>query len=162
MVIIGENRTFDHLFATYQPRRGEQVDNLLSKGIIKIDGTPGPNYARAAQFSAVDNNFYAISPGGKTPYDQLSNELQAPGTSYAPQSCYLAVTTAALNGPGCMANLTLAAQADYGLRLQDLSLLTTGATGVPSGSTDTRILNYANLPNGSLYPLAADSRVVAS
>lgn len=152
IVIIGENRTFDHVFATYQPRQGEHVDNLLSKGIINIDGTPGPNYAKAAQSSAVDNNSYSISPGGKTPYDQVSNKLQAPGTSYAPQSCYLAVTTAALNGPGCMANLTLAAQADYGLRPQDLSLLTTGATGVPSGSTDTRILSYANLPNGP-YPL---------
>jgi len=28
IVIIGENRTFDHLFATYEPRQGEHVDNL--------------------------------------------------------------------------------------------------------------------------------------
>ena len=88
IVIMGENRTFDHLFATYQPRSGEHVDNLLSKGIINKDGTPGPNYARAAQFSAVDNNFYAINPGQKTPYNSTSNKLQAPGTSYAPQTCY--------------------------------------------------------------------------
>ena len=34
IVIIGENRTFDHVFATYKPRNGESVDNLLSKQII--------------------------------------------------------------------------------------------------------------------------------
>ena len=33
-MIIGENRTFDHVFATYQPPVGQTVDNLLSKGII--------------------------------------------------------------------------------------------------------------------------------
>ena len=152
IVILGENRTFDHLFATFQPANGEHVDNLLSKGIINKDGTPGPNYARAAQFSAVDTNFYAISPGQKTLYNSTSNKLQAPGTSYAPQACYTAVNTAALDGPGCMATLALAAQADYGLLPQDLVLLTTGATGLPGGSPDTRILNYNNLPNGP-YPL---------
>ena len=45
IVIIGENRTFDHLFATYQPvNKGETVLNLLSQGIVNADGTPGPNY----------------------------------------------------------------------------------------------------------------------
>ena len=42
IVIIGENRTFDHLFATYKPKNGETIDNLLSKKIIKEDGTPWP------------------------------------------------------------------------------------------------------------------------
>jgi phospholipase C len=154
IVIIGENRTFDHIFATYQPRDGEHVDNLLSKGIIKEDGSPGPNYAKAAQSSAINNNFYSINPGQKTPYDHSANKLQAPGTSYAPQTCYTAVKTAALNGPGCMATLALAAQADYGLLPQDLPLLTRGATGLPGSSPDSRILNYNNLPNGP-YPLVA-------
>ena len=67
IIIMGENRTFDHVFATYEPRAGEHVDNLLSKGIIRKDGSPGPNYAKAAQFAAVDNNFYSINPGQKTP-----------------------------------------------------------------------------------------------
>ncbi|MHC5862021.1 alkaline phosphatase family protein, partial [Nostoc sp.] len=30
IVIVGENRTFDHLFGTYQPRWGQTVSNLLS------------------------------------------------------------------------------------------------------------------------------------
>lgn len=152
IVIIGENRTFDHVFATYEPREGQHVDNLLSKGIIKEDGSPGPNYAKSAQFSAVDNNLYSIHPDQKTPYNKTTNQLQAPGTSYAPKACYTDVNTAALNGPGCMANLTLAAQADYGLLQQDLPLLTRGATGIPGNSPDTRIKDYNNLPNGP-YPL---------
>ena len=42
IVIIGENRTFDHMFATYVPKnKGETVFNLLSEGIVKADGTPG-------------------------------------------------------------------------------------------------------------------------
>jgi phospholipase C len=150
IVIMGENRTFDHIFATYVPPAGEHVDNLLSKGIINKDGSKGPNYAKAAQNAATDTSPYLISPGGKTAY--TGSKLQSPGTSYAPQTCYTDVDQAALDGPGCMASLSLAAQADYGLRPQDLSLLTEGATGLPGGSPDSRIQNYNNLPNGP-YPL---------
>jgi phospholipase C len=153
IVILGENRTFDHVFATYEPQGGEHVDNLLSRGIITRDGQPGPHYARAAQSSTVVNNTFSINPTPKTPYNQTTNKLQAPGTSYAPQACYTSVDQAALNGPGCLATLALAQQADYGLLPRDLPLLTTGATGIPGGSPDTRILDYANLPNGP-YPLA--------
>src|SRR3974390_191645 len=52
IVIVGENRTFDHIFATYEPKHGESVRNLLSDGIIKKDGTPGPNFSKAQQYSA--------------------------------------------------------------------------------------------------------------
>ncbi|MFB9269333.1 alkaline phosphatase family protein [Bradyrhizobium erythrophlei] len=152
IVILGENRTFDHVFATYEPSHGERVDNLLSKGIITRDGQPGPNYARAAQFSAVVNNTFSISPGQKKPYNNTDNKLQAPGTSYAPQACYTSINEAALNGPGCLSTLALAQQADYGLNQKDLPLLTTGATGIAGNSPDSRILDYNNLPNGP-YPL---------
>src|SRR6202171_3310465 len=152
IIIMGENRTFDHVFATYEPRAGEHVDNLLSKGIIREDGSPDPNYAKAAQFAAVVNNTYSNSPGQKTPYNNSPNRLQAPGTSYAPQTCYTTVEAAALNGPGCLSTLAEAARGDYGLRPQDLPLLTTGATGIAGNSPDTRILNSSNLPNGP-YPL---------
>src|SRR5215472_17518705 len=50
IVLIGENRTFDHVFATYKPRHGQSVSNLLSRGIINADGSPGPNAADATQF----------------------------------------------------------------------------------------------------------------
>ena len=49
IVIIGENRSFDHVFATYQPKRGQTVWNLLSEGIVNADGTPGPNFSKAEQ-----------------------------------------------------------------------------------------------------------------
>ena len=170
IVILGENRTFDHLFATYEQGRGEHVDNLLSKGIINKDGTPGPNYAKATQYSAQDTTTYQISPGGKMAYNTTTNKLQAPGTSYAPPTCYTSVYDytaaggsnpgAAVNGPGCMATLALAMQAaevadqpgHYSLFPGDLPLLTTGATGSPKNSPDTGIARYNNLPAGP-YPL---------
>jgi phospholipase C len=152
IVIMGENRTFDHVFATYEPREGEHVDNLLSKGIIKEDGSPGPNYAKAAQFSTTVNNFYSINPTPKTAYNTTTNKLQTPGTSYAPKACYTTVESAALNGPGCLSTLAEAARGDYGLSKQDLPLLTTGATGIAGNSPDTRILDATSLPNGP-YPL---------
>ncbi len=41
IIIVGENCTFDHIFATYQPPHGGHVDNLLSRGIIDVNGNPG-------------------------------------------------------------------------------------------------------------------------
>jgi len=77
IVIVGENRTFDHLFATYKPKSGESVDNLLSKGIVNEDGTPGPNYSLAAQFAAdaTDSNEFQLSPKKKTLYSKLPAPL---------------------------------------------------------------------------------------
>ena len=40
IVIVGENRTFDHIFATYKAKNGQYVGNLLSKEIINEDGSP--------------------------------------------------------------------------------------------------------------------------
>lgn len=48
IVIVGENRTFNHVFGAYTPRSGQTVSNLLSKGIITQDGKPGPNFAVTA------------------------------------------------------------------------------------------------------------------
>ena len=41
IVAIPENRSYDHTYATYRPRHGQSVSYLLSKGIVKADGTPG-------------------------------------------------------------------------------------------------------------------------
>ena len=76
IVIIGENRTFDHLFATYQPvKKGETVLNLLSEGIVKADGTPGPNYSKVAQVQGQDRTVYQLSPPGQTPYSTLPRAI---------------------------------------------------------------------------------------
>src|SRR5690349_9989387 len=73
IVIIGENRTFDHVFATYKPESGQTVSNLLSKGIVNEDGTPGPNFSLASQSSAIDTHAdgYQLSPSHNTPYSVL-------------------------------------------------------------------------------------------
>jgi phospholipase C len=72
IVIIGENRTFDHLFATYQPvNSGETVLNLLSEGIGKADGTPGANYSKVPQNQTLNTVLYQISPSGTRPYTTL-------------------------------------------------------------------------------------------
>ena len=49
IVVVGENHTFDNLFGTYQPRRGQRIENLLSKGIVNADGTPGRHHSEAEQ-----------------------------------------------------------------------------------------------------------------
>src|SRR6266581_2477400 len=54
IIIVGENRSFDHLFATYKPTsRDERVLNLLSEGIVNADGSPGPHFAKGQQFKIV-------------------------------------------------------------------------------------------------------------
>src|SRR6266478_7309593 len=64
IVIVGENRSFDHLFATYVPRPGQTVNNLLSEGIVNANGTPGANYSQATQFQAdiTGSTTYELSP----------------------------------------------------------------------------------------------------
>jgi len=143
--------TFDHVFATYEPRDGEHVDNLLSRGIIREDGSPGPNYAKAAQFSTTVNNFFSINP---TPKTLQHHEQQAAGAGNLLCAAELLChgRTGRPQWSGMPRHAAEAARGDYGLRKQDLPLLTTGATGILGNSPDTRILDSNNLPNGP-YPL---------
>src|SRR5215471_5249869 len=64
IVIVGENRSFDHLFATYVPKPGETVNNLLSEGIVTADGEPGPSYSKSLQYSAniTGSTTFSLSP----------------------------------------------------------------------------------------------------
>jgi hypothetical protein len=53
IVVIRENRTFDNLYATYVPKRGQHIWNLLSRGIVNAarpdpTGTP-PGNSRSKQ-----------------------------------------------------------------------------------------------------------------
>src|SRR6204780_1641065 len=77
IVIIGENRSFDHVFATYVPRNGQRVRNLLSEGIVNADGTPGPNFSKAEQNAATDVAFdaFLLNPA-KSSFS--NNSLPAP------------------------------------------------------------------------------------
>ena len=71
IVICGENRGFDHPFATYRPRHGETVRNAPSKGGIDELGRPGPNFEKAAQYQASDITTFSIAAGKTGPYVAL-------------------------------------------------------------------------------------------
>ncbi len=72
IVVVGENHTFDNLFGTYQPKRkGQKVQNLLSRGIVNADGSPGPNFGLAAQAVGADKGTYAASTNSVGKYATL-------------------------------------------------------------------------------------------
>ena len=83
IVIIGENHSFDNVFATYQPRRGQHIKNLLSEGIVTRDGAPGPGYQKAAQLTASDTKAYTLTPAITGAYKTLPQ----PNTTYVSQAC---------------------------------------------------------------------------
>jgi hypothetical protein len=63
IVIVGENHSFDNVFATYvSPDPTQQVWNLLSRGIVNQSGGPGPNFSTAIQNRATDTIAYSLSP----------------------------------------------------------------------------------------------------
>jgi len=139
IVIIGENRSFDHVFATYQPTRpGESVDNLLSKGIVKLDpnknAVPGPNFAKAHQAAATDTGtadaFLLSPPQQNFPNNQLPSPLVGgPKTPY-------------------VSTLPVAQQSENGLAPDYYQYLITGGTGQTSQTPDQRIANVNALPAG--------------
>ena len=83
VVIIGENHSFDSLFATYTPPRRQQIWNLLSEGIVNADGTPGPNFQKAAQLTASDTGAYTLTP----PITGQYQTLPQPNTTYVATGC---------------------------------------------------------------------------
>jgi phospholipase C len=143
IVIIGENRTFDHIFATYKPKAGETVDNLLSKHIINEDGTPGPNFAEALQYSASDTSSdkYQISPMSKSLY----KVLPPPTTDkVTPDVCK---TDPGGVSPG-ICTLAEAHASENGLASDYYKFLLTGGTGQASNVPDARIKDVTHLPPG--------------
>jgi phospholipase C len=148
IVVIGENRTFDHIYGTYVPKSGDSILNLLSEGIVGADGTPGPNFTAAKQFttSGQTSYFIGVDNSSKTPY----TTLPAPTLGGAPNMATTPTPTNPTLPPYTGLSDAQLAAIEPSLEPSDLFLLTTGATGamVTSGAPDTRIANYANLPNG--------------
>jgi phospholipase C len=153
IVIIGENRSFDHVFATYVPKSSRQtVHNLLSEGIITLDANnnavPGPNFQKAHQLAAQDlgtkDPFLLSPPKQVFANDQLPAPLVGgPQVSYIPNEC----------GSGtpitqCAASLTLAQQSETGLPSNYYPYLLSGGTGQTSKTPDQRISNVNSLPAG--------------
>lgn len=81
IVIVGENHTFDNLFGVYKPKAGQTIDNLLSKGIVKEDGTPGNHFDLAKQNIGVDTDTYHVVTKSNGNYDNIG--LPQPYTTYA-------------------------------------------------------------------------------
>jgi acid phosphatase len=85
IVIVGENHTFDNVYATYTPRHGQRIMNLRSEGIVKRNGTPGANVAKARQWTATDtaSDGYTNAPKLVAPYPSLPQ----PNTTYIDPRC---------------------------------------------------------------------------
>ena len=136
IIIIGENRSFDHVFATYTPaREDERVDNLLAKRIVNADGTPGPNYAAALQSTATDVGRYQLDPP-KGPYAVLPPALSGgPATPYVCAAVGDAGTSCA-SDPKAQA---VALAVENGLSNDYYAYLLSGGTGQKSHVPDVRI-----------------------
>jgi phospholipase C len=155
IVIIGENRSFDHVFATYVPKNGERVDNLLSKGIITLDANlnaiPGPHFRKAQQLAASDlgattggDAFLLSPPISEFPGNILPSPLVGgPSVSYIPNAC-----AAATPESQCTASLALAQESENGLPSEYYPSLLVGGSGLPGKTPDTRITNVNSLPAG--------------
>ncbi len=136
IVIVGENRSFDHVFATYVPNRTDQsVWNLLSRGIVNADGTPGPNFSHYAQRAAQDaapDDFTIAPPKNAFKNGVLPAPLVGgPKTSYIPNQ-----------------SLTLAKASENALPAEYYQYLVSGGTGQTSATPDKRITNVEALPPG--------------
>jgi acid phosphatase len=83
IVIIGENHTFDNVFATYKPPAGQHIWNLRSEGIVKANGTPGPNFGQATQLTASNTKTYSLTPKITGTYKTLPQ----PNTTYVATGC---------------------------------------------------------------------------
>jgi phospholipase C len=174
IVLIGENRSFDNIYGTYEPRDGQSVSNLRTKKIVREDGSLGTRAGLAAQvaLNTIPSQYFIHQPASnKSPYATLP----APNTSYLPA---VGVTLPQITvdpgdslAPFDPATFSLAQLHNISptLPLDAVRLLTTGGTGQticnvsatdtyptfpPQGcnETDMRIANFLSLPN-SVFPL---------
>jgi phospholipase C len=145
IVIIGENRSFDHVFATYVPPPGQRVKNLLSEGIIALDANknaiPGPNFQKAQQLQAQDQgstDAFLLSP----PSQPFTNNLMPSPLAGGPKACS--------DFAQCLPSVAVAEATETGLSPSYYQFLTTGATGLTSKTPDTRISGVTNTAGSSL------------
>lgn len=122
ILILGENRTFDHVFGTFKPRKGQSVHNLLSEGIVNADGSPGPDFSRGQQWQAKDTDTFSIHPQKTAPYDALGP-----------------ITTTGTPNKAPFASAAAAKAVEPALPSNAYEMLATGGSGLPAGSKiDTR------------------------
>jgi len=135
IVIIGENHSFDNVFATYVPKHDARIWNLLSEHIINEDGSPGRNFKTAQQTAADDvaPDEFLLSPAKTTfPGGVLPAPLVGgPKTSYIPGN-----------------SMTVAKESENGLPEDYYPYLISGGTGQTSHTPDQRIKDVTKLPPG--------------
>ena len=141
IVIIGENRSFDHVFATYVPKSGETVDNLLSKGIVALDANkravPGPAFRVGAAARRARRGRHRCVPA-----ESAERGIPAQRASRAargrPEDPPTFRTSAprARRSPIAQASLKLAMQSESGLPANAYIDLLTGGTGQTSKTPD--------------------------
>jgi phospholipase C len=138
ILLIGENRSFDHVFATYTPPPGQTVQNLLSEGIVNADGTPGRNVAKAQQWQASQTGDFSNTPKRTSAFTNLPQM----NTGSAPTQPFLA-------------SAAEAQAIEPGLPTADYPELAEGGTGLPTNAIDTRF--PATLPNAPVNMQASIS-----
>jgi phospholipase C len=146
IILIGENRGTDHTFGVYKPKGKHQtISNLLAKGIVNEDGSPGANFSEAQQFSVPRQpQFYIGAPHkakvayndrGQMPQPNTAGTPSAQSSSSPPFSpAFLAAAAAVDPSPDFNANTD--------------TILTTGFSNLANNSLDSRIPNAGILPNG--------------
>jgi phospholipase C len=144
IVLVGENRSFDNVFGTYRPKTGSAA-NLLSKGIVTDNGSPGINSGLASQ-NLVNTPLpatYFISSTNKTEY----SPLPTPQLNGTPDTQKPLGSSAPFDSTVSDAELQIL---EPSLEVADLGLLRTGASGAASTTgLDSRITDATNLPNTS-------------
>ena len=142
IILIGENRGLDHAFGVYKPKgSGQTISNLLSKGIVKEDGSAGKNFGLAQQFSVAPQAawYFGAPNSAKTAYSKTN--MPQPNTNGAP-------STTSTSGAPFTTVAVAKSTGETDVNSDDFDILTTGATGLSQGITDTRVTNGGILPNG--------------
>jgi phospholipase C len=137
LIIVGENRSFDHVFATYVPKHPEEgIHNLLSEEIVTASGTPGPSFSRAYQYQITS------APNGGRFFMSADLRNKTLYATLPPPDVYEA--------PSVSPNIgLLGLGGDPELAAEDQYLLGTGGTGLSyTLGPDTRIANVFALPPG--------------
>jgi phospholipase C len=137
IIIVGENRSFDHVFATYVPKHPEEgIHNLLSEEIVTAAGTPGRLFSRAYQYQITS------APNGGRFFMSAELRDKALYDTLPPPDVYEAASVSPNIG-------LLSLGGDPELAPEDQYLLGTGGTGLSySMGPDTRIANVFALPPG--------------